>query len=208
MQLNLCSLFLLTCAALLSSCRWAQSRDSCCVESRCCRFTGNAPSWLNFKFPLTRHKRTVYFSTGLLTSYRVCRAGRWLWWCVRTPLRVCGSPIPRPVGRTAAPSVPLPSAGRSCPTRQGTWLHRGRRQWSVKSRTLLRNDTWICKEWTSKCTSYSDLPSSGMGSISQGLIFSVSPLSQLNEKQCWYESSTSSNFRASSGCHSLTRFFK
>ena len=48
---------------------------------------------------------------------------------------------------------------------------------------------WYCScicEGICVCTMvwlyWSDLPSSGMGSISQGLIFSVSPLSQLNEK--------------------------
>lgn len=46
----------------------------------------------------------------------------------------------------------------------------------------------ICKDRSLKCVGavvwlyFSDLPSSGMGSISQGLIFSVSPLSQLDEK--------------------------
>lgn len=61
-------------------------------------------------------------------SYRACRAGRWLWWCVRTPPRACDSPIRRPAGRTAAPSAPPRPAGRSCPTRPGKWLQRRRRR--------------------------------------------------------------------------------
>lgn len=110
-------------AAVLGSRWWAQSSDSRCVESCCRCFTRNVPSWLNVTSLLTWHKWAVIFAGGSLTPYRACRAGRWLWWCARTPLRVCGSPIPHPAGRTAAPSALLLSAGRSCPTLRGTWLH-------------------------------------------------------------------------------------
>lgn len=139
--------------ALLGSCWWAQSSDSCCVESRCCCcFTRNVPSWLNFTSLLTRTWVDCYFHRGLAISYRACRAGPWLSWCVRTHLLVCGSPIPRPVGRTAAPSVLLPSAGRSCPTRRGTWLHGEEKRrlkkihQNCKMLIFWRNHIWISEE--------------------------------------------------------------
>lgn len=84
--------------------------------------------WEMCPYSLTSHPSLhdisgLLFSQGVMISYQVCRAGRWPWWCVRTPLRVCGSPIPHPEGRTEAPSVLLPPAVHSCPTHQGTWLH-------------------------------------------------------------------------------------
>ena len=109
--------------ALRDSCWWAQSCDSCCVESRAALLETSPRGWTTHP-SLHDTSGLFIFHSGLMMSYRVCRAGRWLWWCGRTLLRVCGSPTRLPTGRTAAPSALPPPAGRSCPTPPGTWLHK------------------------------------------------------------------------------------
>lgn len=150
--------------------------------------------WEMCPYSLTSHPSLhdisgLLFSQGVMISYQVCRAGRWPWWCVHTPLRVCGNPILHPEGHIEAPSVLLPPAVHSCPTRQGTWLQRnGATGKSILMVTLKfwNNEAVKKRKCVCMCTrlwmNNRHSPSSGMGSISQGLIFSVSPLSQLDRK--------------------------
>lgn len=125
-----------------------------------------------------------------MITYQGYRVDQLPWWCVHTPPHVTGSPIRPPVGHTAAPSVLLQSVGHSCPTHQGMWLRQSRDCQYFTDVPSIRKDVW---------EHYHDLPSSGTGSISHGLIFSVSPLSQLRNK---WRYNNDSNWK----CHSELLF--
>lgn len=166
-------------------------RETCWAHTDELRAVTRVALWEMCPNGLTSHPSLhditgLLFSQGMMISYQVYRAGRWLWWCVRTPLHVCGSPIPHPEGHTEAPSVLLLPAGHSCLTRQGTWLHRE----GVKGKHIKIVTVWNLAKYEfvkkNMCTIswvyYRHSPSSGMGSMSQGLIFSVSPLSQLDRQ--------------------------
>lgn len=160
--------------ALLDSELWlVLCWESCCC---CCCFTRNVPSWLNFTSLLTWHKRTVIF-TGARWCHTECAelidgfddAFALLCTCVAAPFAVHWDVQQLLLfffyQRDTHPQL---FRERGC---------------TGKKRQPFKN-ILICEE---RCTLgvgvvKSDLPSSGMGSISQGLIFSVSPLSQLDGK--------------------------
>lgn len=116
----------------------------------------------------------VGYVRGDMITYQGYRADQWPWWCVHTPLHVIGSPIRPPVGHTEALSALLQSVEHLCPAHQGTWLCQMILNRCHIHRSIRKN-VWGGHQY--------DLPSSGTGSISQGLIFSVSPLSQLRKKK-------------------------
>lgn len=162
-----------------SSDSWGKSGDSHWEESSSCYLTRNAPSRRNFISPLTwlmltgaswHHTERAELVDGFDDAFALLGA------CAAAPFTVQGN---------------VQQLLLLLLDERNTLAQLIRKRGCKDIRTKLSQLKAVKTEGMSSllffrwAPHFRFLPSSGMGSISQGLIFSVSPLSQLDGKQGW-----------------------